>query len=194
MGALLTFPWVMDAPREGGQRPPRDRRRARRAERFRAHQVGPYRIAKQLGAGATAITYLAHDTSHAGEAAPLVCLKVLHPAYARNPTFADAFMGEAMITPTLHHPHIVTLQDVGRDPRRGPYCLVPLISPGRVPAEVPGAEAGMRSGNGVPSGARQAAGRAGRDTIGVRVPTVDEDGTAPAACPVPDHHARVLVR
>ena len=89
--------------------------------------VGPYRIARQLGVGATAITYLAHDTSHAGDAAPLVCLKVLHPAYARNPTFAEAFMGEAMITRTLHHPHIVTLQDVGRDPRRGPYLVLSFV-------------------------------------------------------------------
>ena len=90
-------------------------------------QVGPYRIAKQLGVGATAITYLAHDTSHAGDAAPLVCLKVLHPAYARNPTFAEAFEREARITRTLHHPHIVTLQDVGRDPRRGPYLVLSFV-------------------------------------------------------------------
>ena len=65
-----------------------------------------YQIRRELGRGATAIVYLAHDIKHDR----LVALKVLQPNLHLTPT---RFLAEIHTIAGLHHPHILPLHDSG---------------------------------------------------------------------------------
>lgn len=67
-----------------------------------------YEIARELGHGATAVVYLAHDTKHDRE----IALKVLSQdlAHALGP---QRFLREIHLTSRLHHPHILPIFDSG---------------------------------------------------------------------------------
>ncbi len=67
-----------------------------------------YRIERQVGAGAMATVYLAHDLKHDRE----VALKVLNPDLAAV-LGGERFLNEIRITARLDHPHILTLIDSG---------------------------------------------------------------------------------
>ncbi|MDQ3242615.1 MAG: protein kinase [Gemmatimonadota bacterium] len=67
-----------------------------------------YRIVREVGSGAMAVVYLAHDLKHDRE----VALKVLRPELAAI-LGAERFLNEIRITARLDHPHILTLIDSG---------------------------------------------------------------------------------
>lgn len=67
-----------------------------------------YRIEREVGAGAMATVYLAHDLKHDRE----VALKVLRPDLAAV-LGIERFLNEIRITARLDHPHILTLIDSG---------------------------------------------------------------------------------
>lgn len=67
-----------------------------------------YRIEREVGAGAMATVYLAHDLKHNRE----VALKVLRPELAAM-LGTERFLNEIAITARLDHPHILTLIDSG---------------------------------------------------------------------------------
>ncbi len=68
-----------------------------------------YQLIKQLGQGGMATVYLALQESVDRE----VALKVMSPFLASDQSFTDRFLREARIAAQLHHPHIVTVHDVG---------------------------------------------------------------------------------
>jgi dienelactone hydrolase len=70
--------------------------------------AGRYRIERQLGVGAMATVFLAHDLKHDRD----VALKVLKPDLAKSLT-GERFLREIAITARLNHPHILTLLDSG---------------------------------------------------------------------------------
>ena len=70
--------------------------------------LGAYELAGQLGRGATATVYLAHDAKHHRS----VAIKVLHPALSAV-LGTERFLREIEIAATLHHPHILPLFDSG---------------------------------------------------------------------------------
>jgi tRNA A-37 threonylcarbamoyl transferase component Bud32/Tol biopolymer transport system component len=67
-----------------------------------------YRIEREVGSGAMATVYLAHDLKHDRE----VALKVLRPELAAV-LGVERFLNEIRITARLDHPHILTLIDSG---------------------------------------------------------------------------------
>ncbi|WP_031227042.1 MULTISPECIES: serine/threonine-protein kinase [Alcanivorax] len=68
-----------------------------------------YRITERLGKGGMAHVFLA--TQHSFERQ--VAIKILTPALALEPRFAEQFMREARTVASLNHPHIVPVYDVG---------------------------------------------------------------------------------
>ena len=68
-----------------------------------------YDLLRQLGRGGMGVVYLARQKS----LNRLVALKILDPARARDPRFAERFAHEAKLLARLSHPHIVTIHDFG---------------------------------------------------------------------------------
>lgn len=68
-----------------------------------------YQLLTKLGAGSIGAVYKARQVS----LDRIVAIKVLHPALARTPHFAERFVAEARTLARLQHPHIVTPIDVG---------------------------------------------------------------------------------
>ncbi|MEI8188374.1 MAG: protein kinase [candidate division NC10 bacterium] len=77
-----------------------------------AGQPGPtrYRILKELGRGGMGIVYLAEDVVLQRQ----VAYKVLPDAVREDPKALEAFLREARIAASLHHPNIVTIFDAGQ--------------------------------------------------------------------------------
>jgi serine/threonine protein kinase len=86
--------------------------------------VGDYQIVEELGRGAMATVYLAHQTSQNR----YVAIKVLSPQLSSDPGFVQRFQHEARAAAGLHHPNIVAIDDVGHQvgpaPGDGPHYLV----------------------------------------------------------------------
>ncbi len=68
-----------------------------------------YRITERLGKGGMAHVFLATQNSFERP----VAIKILSPALAVEPRFAEQFMREARTVASLNHPHIVPVYDVG---------------------------------------------------------------------------------
>ncbi len=72
-------------------------------------RLGPYEISTLLGAGGMGEVYQARDERLDRE----VALKVLPPDLVANPERRRRFVQEAQLASKLHHPHIVTIFDIG---------------------------------------------------------------------------------
>ena len=70
--------------------------------------AGRYRIVRELGSGATATVYLAHDDKHDRQ----VAIKVLRPDLTAT-LAGERFLREVAIAAQLQHPHILPLLDSG---------------------------------------------------------------------------------
>src|SRR5690349_17009738 len=92
-----------------------------------------YRVERQIGAGATATVYLAHDRRHDRD----VALKVLRSELAESLGRAR-FLREIRLAAQLNHPHILPLHDSG-DADGFLYYVMPLME-GRSLRERMGAE------------------------------------------------------
>jgi serine/threonine-protein kinase len=79
-----------------------------------------YRVERELGRGATATVFLAHDRKHDRP----VALKVLNPDLAASLS-ARRFQREIAILARLHHPHILPLYDSDEE---GRYFVVPFVA------------------------------------------------------------------
>jgi serine/threonine-protein kinase len=79
-----------------------------------------YRIERELGRGAAATVFLAHDRKHDRR----VALKVLNPDLAATLS-AKRFRREITILARLHHPHILPLYD---SDDAGRYLVVPFVA------------------------------------------------------------------
>ena len=75
---------------------------------FRDALAGRYAIERELGAGGTAVVYLAHDSKHDRR----VAIKVLRPEIAAG-IGTERFVQEIRVAAQLHHPHILPLFDSG---------------------------------------------------------------------------------
>lgn len=70
-----------------------------------------YRVTEKIGAGGMAEVYKAVDEV----LGRTVAVKVLHPRYAADPTFAARFRQEAQAAANLQSPYIVNIYDWGQD-------------------------------------------------------------------------------
>jgi serine/threonine protein kinase len=84
--------------------------------------VGPYRIIDQLGQGGMATVYKAYHAA----LDRYVALKVLHPAFHEDQTFAARFQREARVVAKLEHPNIVPIYDYSEHETR-PYLVMKYI-------------------------------------------------------------------
>lgn len=71
--------------------------------------IGHYRLLGLLGRGGMASVYLAEQVGLRRK----VALKMLHPALAADDVVVQRFLREARIAANLHHPHIVSIYDIG---------------------------------------------------------------------------------
>src|SRR5215470_13621719 len=78
-------------------------------EALKAALADRYALERELGAGAMATVFLAHDVRHNRK----VALKVLLPEIA-GLIGAERFLKEIETTANLHHPNILPLFDSGR--------------------------------------------------------------------------------
>jgi Protein kinase domain len=76
-------------------------------------KIGRYEIVQGLGSGGMAEVYLARSTGEAGFSKK-IALKVLQPAFARQPLVVEHFLDEARLASQLDHPNIVQIIDLGR--------------------------------------------------------------------------------
>ena len=70
--------------------------------------AGRYRIERELGRGAMAVVFLAHDIKHNRD----VALKILRPDMTDSMA-GERFLQEIRIEASLQHPHILPLYDSG---------------------------------------------------------------------------------
>jgi serine/threonine-protein kinase len=86
---------------------------------------GRYRLESILGQGGMAVVYAAWDSRLEVRRA----VKVLLPAMANNAPVRRRFEREARVMARLHHPHILTVHDVGTDGSRV-YIVMELLRGG----------------------------------------------------------------
>ena len=72
-------------------------------------RLGPYEIVSFIGAGAMGVVYKARDTRLGRH----VAIKVLPPAFARDPDRLARFEREARAVAAINHPNIVSVHDIG---------------------------------------------------------------------------------
>ena len=84
--------------------------------------IGPYRIVEQLGQGGMATVFKAYHAS----LDRYVALKVLHPAFNTDQSFATRFQREARVVARLEHANIVPVYDFAEHETR-PYLVMKFI-------------------------------------------------------------------
>ncbi|MEY2465175.1 MAG: eukaryotic-like serine/threonine-protein kinase, partial [Acidimicrobiaceae bacterium] len=72
---------------------------------------GRYRLISPIGAGASALVFLADDTRLRRR----VAVKLLHQALADDDAFLRRFRAEAQSAAALNHAHVLSVYDWGED-------------------------------------------------------------------------------
>src|SRR5262249_52136456 len=85
-------------------------------------RLGRYRVLAVLGHGAMGVVFRALDP----QLERMVALKAMLPALASSPTAKKRFFREAQAAAALHHPHIVTIFQVGED-RGAPFLAMEVL-------------------------------------------------------------------
>src|SRR5687768_12198805 len=79
-----------------------------------------FRVTRVMGEGGTARVY---EAQHVSLAAKRFAVKVLHSAYAAQPTIVARFRREAEAAAGIDHPNVVDVYDVDRTPDGRPYIV-----------------------------------------------------------------------
>ena len=104
------------------------------------HQVGPYLILEQIGAGGMGFIYRARDT----RLERFVALKFLPGHLHKAPQARERFLAEARAASRLDHPNICVIHDIGETPDAQLYLTMPFyqgetldtrIARGRLPED-----------------------------------------------------------
>jgi formylglycine-generating enzyme required for sulfatase activity/predicted Ser/Thr protein kinase len=82
---------------------------AAQVDRSAMKKLGKYEILEEIGRGGFAVVYKARDP----DLDRIVALKVLHPYWTEDPSFATRFHQEARAAANLRHPNIVTVYETG---------------------------------------------------------------------------------
>jgi serine/threonine-protein kinase len=72
-------------------------------------KIGKYQIQSELGRGGMGVVYRAYDP----DLRRTVAIKILTQQLAADDDFVKRFQQEAIMSANLHHPHIITIYDVG---------------------------------------------------------------------------------
>ncbi|MCC7382972.1 MAG: serine/threonine protein kinase [Deltaproteobacteria bacterium] len=74
-------------------------------------RVGPYRLLCELGRGSMAVVYLGRAEGPGGFER-LCALKMIHSHLSQAPEFVDLFLNEARIAARIHHPNVISVDDI----------------------------------------------------------------------------------
>jgi len=85
--------------------------------------VGRYVIERTLGQGAMGVVYLAEDPMLKRR----VAIKVVRAVGEERDNALERFQREAEISAQLNHPNIVTIFDVGEEPKVGPFIAMEYV-------------------------------------------------------------------
>ncbi len=86
-----------------------------------------YRLLAVLGEGAMGMVYRAEQLDAEGQPLREVALKVVQPAFSRDPDFARRFLREVRVTAQLRSPHTVTVHDTGQTEQGQFYYAMELV-------------------------------------------------------------------
>lgn len=78
------------------------------------HQMGPYRLLREIGGGGMGTVYEAEDTRLGRR----VAVKLLPPEYSRDRRAKERFLREARAAAAVDHPNLCTVHDVGESDGR----------------------------------------------------------------------------
>ena len=78
------------------------------------HQMGPYRLLREIGGGGMGTVYEAEDTRLGRR----VAVKLLPPEYSRERRAKERFLREARAAAAVDHPNLCTIHDVGESDGR----------------------------------------------------------------------------
>jgi serine/threonine protein kinase len=85
--------------------------------------IGRYEIQRIIGQGAMGVVYLAED--------PLLkrrlAIKVVRAVGEERDAALERFKREAEVSAQLNHPNIVTIYDVGEEPKMGPFLAMEFV-------------------------------------------------------------------
>lgn len=85
--------------------------------------LGHFEIADKLGEGGMGVVYRARDT----RLGRTVAIKLLRPEAVSDPDRTRRFLQEAKAASALTHPHIVTVHELGEDPKHGTWIAMELV-------------------------------------------------------------------
>src|SRR5258705_13748784 len=85
-------------------------------------KLGPYEILTPLGAGGMGEVYRARDARLNRD----VAVKILPPAFARDPERLRRFQQEAQAVAALNHPNILAVHDLGEN-QGSPYMVTEFL-------------------------------------------------------------------
>jgi dienelactone hydrolase/predicted Ser/Thr protein kinase len=85
--------------------------------------LGHFEILEKLGEGGMGVLYRARDSRLGRQ----VAIKLLRPEAVADATRTRRFVQEARAASSLNHPGIVTIYDIGEDPRRGTYIAMEYL-------------------------------------------------------------------
>ena len=85
-------------------------------------KIGRYRIIEQIGKGAMAIVYKAHDP----QINRLLAIKILRKERCLDNDYRKRFLRESRAAGNLSHPNIVTVYDIG-EYQNQPYIAMELL-------------------------------------------------------------------
>jgi tetratricopeptide (TPR) repeat protein len=83
-------------------------------EDLTGHQLGPYRLLREVGGGGMGTVYEAEDTRLGRR----VAVKLLPPEYSRDRKAKERFLREARAAAGVDHPNLCTVHDVGESDGR----------------------------------------------------------------------------
>lgn len=85
-----------------------------------------FELISEIASGGMATVFLARNVGVAGFQR-LVAIKRLHPHLAKDPDFVDMFLDEARLAAKIHHPNVVSIQEVGQNARGGYYLVMDYV-------------------------------------------------------------------
>lgn len=84
-----------------------------------------FELVTELASGGMATVYLARLSGVAGFQR-LVAIKRLHPHLAKEPEFVEMFLDEARLAARIHHPNVVSIQEIGES-EEGYYLVMDYV-------------------------------------------------------------------
>lgn len=89
-------------------------------------QLGRYTLGDEIGSGAFASVYRAHDEGLEAD----VAIKILAENHAGQPEVRERFLSEGRFLRRVDHPNVIRVYDVGETADRQPYLVLQLANGG----------------------------------------------------------------